>query len=56
MKSKKCNKCGHTKPLEEFHKDKNCKGGRTTICKLCRNTQGNIYRKTLKGFLKNIYI
>lgn len=33
--SKKCTKCGETKPLSEFHKDKNLKDGFAHRCKAC---------------------
>ena len=32
---KKCNKCGETKELTEFHKDKSKKHGRDSKCKVC---------------------
>lgn len=32
---KKCAKCGETKPLVEFHKEKNGKNGRRSDCKVC---------------------
>jgi hypothetical protein len=32
---KKCTKCGETKPLAEFHKNKNGKNGRRSDCKAC---------------------
>lgn len=34
---KPCRKCGETKPLEDFVKDKRCKDGRTARCKACSN-------------------
>jgi 5-methylcytosine-specific restriction endonuclease McrA len=34
---KRCRKCGETKPLEEFVKDKRCRDGRTARCKECFN-------------------
>lgn len=38
MKIKKaCNKCGDIKLLVEFHKNKNCKDGVDSKCKVCRN-------------------
>ncbi len=33
---KKCTKCGETKELTEFHKDKNRKDGRRACCKVCQ--------------------
>ena len=32
---KKCSKCGETKPLDEFHKDKNMPDGLKYACKSC---------------------
>jgi hypothetical protein len=40
---KKCSKCGIEKSLTEFHKDKNKKDGRYTICKLCRISKSSEY-------------
>ena len=34
---KTCNKCNQTKPLTEFHKDKNTKDGFRQQCKECVN-------------------
>jgi 5-methylcytosine-specific restriction endonuclease McrA len=34
--SKTCTKCGETKVLEEFHRDKSQADGRTTRCRSCR--------------------
>lgn len=33
---KKCSKCGETKSLTKFHKDRGAKDGRQRICILCR--------------------
>jgi len=35
MKSKKCNKCGEVKRMDEFHPHKRHKDGRTYTCKEC---------------------
>ena len=35
-----CNKCGHTKPLTEFHKQERGLLGRRRDCKACKNAQG----------------
>ena len=35
METKCCTKCGETKPLDEFHRDKRSKDGRVTRCKSC---------------------
>ena len=55
MKTKVCSKCKVEKHLLDFHKDKYTKDKRTTVCKQCRNDYRNFLRKTLKGFLQNIY-
>jgi uncharacterized protein (DUF983 family) len=36
---KTCTKCGETKGLSEFHKDKRAKSGVTSRCKVCINNQ-----------------
>lgn len=33
--------CGETKPLAEFHNDKNSKDGKTHRCKMCNNAASN---------------
>ena len=35
MESKRCTKCGETKPLDEYHRDKRSKDGRVPRCKAC---------------------
>lgn len=37
METKRCLKCGRTKPLEDFHKNNKSKDGFCYYCKLCRN-------------------
>lgn len=39
-----CKKCGETKPIEEFAKNKECRFGRSYVCKCCRNKMSNISR------------
>lgn len=34
---KACTKCGEVKPLEDFHKEKKQRDGRTSRCKVCYN-------------------
>jgi len=41
---KTCTKCGAEKPLDEFHRNKNIKDGRQTICKKCISEWGKKYR------------
>lgn len=40
-----CSKCGETKPLEEFDKDKNGKNGIKSFCKECRRAMQRKYQK-----------
>lgn len=63
METKICNKCGKTKPIWDFAKNKMCKGGRRPRCKkcvqdyktqwrnanidMCRNTE-NMYRDMVR--------
>lgn len=42
---KVCSKCGETKPLEEFDKDKNGKNGIKSFCKECRREAQRKYAK-----------
>jgi hypothetical protein len=37
--SKTCVRCGETKPLDSFHKDRGYKDGLRTKCKTCRSTE-----------------
>lgn len=43
--TKKCRKCGQTKPLDEFDKDKDNKDGRSGQCKECRREYQREYNK-----------
>ena len=36
---KACTKCGHTKPLNEFYRDRSRPDGKTYSCKLCQDTR-----------------
>ena len=38
---KRCSKCGETKPLSEYHKEKSHKDGRRSDCKDCKNKAKN---------------
>jgi len=42
--TKQCTKCGKTKPLTEFHKDKGGKYGVQSRCKACKNAAAAKYR------------
>lgn len=39
--TKQCTKCGETKPLTDYHRNKNRKDGHASICKTCRNVYTN---------------
>lgn len=41
--SKVCNKCGHAKPLTEFHRQPNSPDGRKYACKACAATYGKAH-------------
>lgn len=38
MDEKTCTKCGETKPLDEFSRDRSKKDGRSTRCRVCRRS------------------
>lgn len=42
---KQCNKCKQYKSLEEFHKDNTKKDGLKSICKTCRSTKTEKYKR-----------
>jgi len=43
LTQKKCTKCGETKPLESFYRQKGCKDGRRPECKKCSDERINQY-------------
>ena len=45
MHTKKCNKCGASKPLTEFYKHKETADGRYGACKQCRKVWQQDYQK-----------
>lgn len=45
MDTKQCTKCGETKPLDQFHRDKKKLDGRYARCKTCKNASRDLYRK-----------
>jgi hypothetical protein len=49
MNVKHCIKCDETKPLIDFHNNKNSKDGKTVYCKSCRLAYGRRYREKHKG-------
>jgi ribosomal protein L24 len=44
METKKCSKCGQTKPTSDFHKDSHHKDGLTSHCKVCCAISRKSYR------------
>ena len=49
---KTCTKCGESKPISEYHKDKSAKDGLYTQCKLCVNARTAAYREKNPGIRK----
>ena len=49
MNTKKCRKCGIEKPLTEFYKDKNSKGGHIWQCRTCKCLQAKQRNETPEG-------
>lgn len=45
MTTKHCNKCGETKPVSEFYKQKKAKDGLQTTCKSCCNKASKEFRE-----------
>lgn len=45
---KKCSKCGETKGLDEFYKDKNGRNGRKSVCKICTGNYTREHRLAKK--------
>lgn len=45
---KECIKCGISKSLEEYHRNKNKKDGRVAVCKLCANAKSAVWNKENK--------
>jgi len=43
MEEKLCRRCGETKPLSEFHKDKQAKDGHYGYCKGCNKTKARAW-------------
>ena len=41
---KTCSRCGETKPLESFGRNKECRDGRRNTCKACQNVTANSWR------------
>ena len=50
--NKVCSKCGESLPIEMFHKDKSCKDGHKSYCKVCQSEMSKNYRaKNLQHIL-----
>jgi hypothetical protein len=45
-----CKKCGETKPIEEFTKNKNCKNGVTSECLCCKNDKQLKFRSNNREY------
>jgi len=45
MESQSCSVCKESKPLEQFHKNKNRKNGRSVTCKPCAINRSRIWEK-----------
>lgn len=52
--TKYCKRCNRTLPIEEFHKDKQIKGGNAFYCKDCMAEYGKKYRGTVIGIYNQI--
>lgn len=51
---KKCQSCGETKPLDEFHNQTKSKDGKQSRCKACNLEQRKQYYKTAHGRARNV--
>ena len=47
---KKCTMCGEARPLEEYHKDRRRKDGRTSSCRVCRTAHVVQYHKEVESW------
>lgn len=45
---KHCHKCGNTRPLSDFHKNRSQKDGHSTQCKFCTKESNKAYRESNK--------
>ena len=55
ISTKTCSKCGETKLLDEFSRDKSRKDSRQVYCKKCSNKQNRKYRQEHKEYSKEWY-
>lgn len=51
---KDCGKCGVTRPLSGYYRNKDSPDGRRSVCKVCSNAYIAIYRKENPGIIKRI--
>ena len=49
MYTKQCKKCGTTKSISEFYKNRSSKDGLSAWCKICHNADVKRYEKTERG-------
>lgn len=49
-KSKSCTRCGVEKPLEEFHRNKDGKFGRMSLCKVCKAEYYETNREQIRRY------
>ncbi|CAM9770461.1 unnamed protein product, partial [Phaeothamnion confervicola] len=50
--SKKCSKCGISKPVDQYGRNAHCAGGLQPHCKSCQSLITKKYNNTRTGFLK----
>ena len=57
--TKVCTECGQEKPIEDFHRDKHCRDGYCTRCKLCRTAYTAKWRRAnrdhVRAYSRNYY-
>lgn len=53
IKTKVCRRCGNEKPLTEFTTNKECKDGRGSYCKTCRNELAKQYYRNRRANMSN---
>ena len=52
---KRCVKCNQIKLIAEFPPNRNCKDGTINCCRKCKNKYNKHYRKSLKGYIHNLW-
>lgn len=52
---KRCPKCGETKNIDEFYKNKSRKDGRSVWCKICDNANNKKYIQNNKEHMREYY-